>query len=187
MMKFLKIYNGDIIGGPQLTKSKSLLNNLLIRNEKHGANIKWVSTNNCFVKKKVLESKLFFDKRLNLTGGEDQLFFLKLSRAGFKIKWNTKSKVIEQKNINRENFLWFLKRNFRYGASSNLIYYEAYGYIGGISFLIGKLSLDLFKMIFYLITSVSLSKKKFYKFIMYFCRASGLIFGLLGIQYKEYA
>jgi succinoglycan biosynthesis protein ExoM len=187
MINMFKKTSADIIGGPQLSKSTSLYSKLLIRNEKHKSTISWASTNNVIMKYKILKTNINFSKKLNLIGGEDQLFFLKLSRAGFKIKWNAKAKVIEQENTNRENFLWFLRRNFRYGASSNLIYNEAYGYIGGISILIGKLSLDLVKMIFYLIISVNLSKKNFYKFIMYFCRVTGLIFGLLGIQYKEYA
>ena len=139
------------------------------------------------MKYKVLKTKINFSKKLNLIGGEDQLFFLSLKKQGFKIMWNARAKVIEKENKNRDSFLWFLKRNFRYGASSNLIYKEGFGYIGGLGFLFGKFTLDFLKMIFYLIISINLSKKNFYKFIMYFCRVAGLIFGLIGFQYKEYA
>lgn len=190
---FLEMYNmfhktnADIIGGPQLSNSKSIYINLLVRNEKHKSTINWVSTNNVIMKYNVLKTKINFSKKLNLIGGEDQLFFLSLKKQGFKIMWNARAKVIEKENKERDSFLWFLKRNFRYGASSNLIYKEGFGYIRGLGFLFGKFTLDFLKMIFYLIISVNLSKKNFYKFIMYFCRVAGLIFGLIGFQYKEYA
>ena len=187
MMNFVKVFKVDIIGGPQLTKSKSLLNNLLIRNEKHGANIKWVSANNCFVKKKVLESKLIFDERLNLTGGEDQLFFLKLYLRGFKIKWNAKAKVIEEKKQIRESFLWFLKRNFRYGASSIIIYKEAYGLIPGFFISLIKSFFDFSKSIASIFFILFNSKKFFILFFMYLSRFVGVYFGLIGFQVKEYS
>ena len=97
MLKFIKKNKVDIIGGPQLTKSYSLFSNLLIREEKHEAKIKWVSTNNCFVKKNVLKNNINFSKKLNLIGGEDQLFFMLQNKKGFEISWNQKAKVFEDK------------------------------------------------------------------------------------------
>ena len=187
MLKFFKKSEADIIGGPQFSKSKSLTSKLLEREEKHGSNVRWVSTNNCIVKSKVLETKINFDQKMNHIGGEDQLFFLKLNRIGFKMMWNTRAVVIEEKNNRRENFLWFLKRNFRYGASSNLIYKKAYGLMVGLSFLVVKFLLDFAMLTLSLLGLITLTKKSFYKVSMYFCRILGLIFGLLGFQYKEYA
>ncbi len=187
MLKFFKKSEADIIGGPQFSKSKSLTSKLLEREEKHGSNVRWVSTNNCIVKSKVLETKINFDQKMNHIGGEDQLFFLKLNRMGFKMMWNTRAVVIEEKNNRRENFLWFLKRNFRYGASSNLIYKKAYGLMVGLSFLVVKFLLDFAMLTLSLLGLITLTKKSFYKVSMYFCRILGLIFGLLGFQYKEYA
>jgi hypothetical protein len=106
---------------------------------------------------------------------------------GFKMMWNTKAVVIEEKNNKRESFLWFLKRNFRYGASSNLIYKKAYGLIVGLSFLLAKFLLDFIMLSISLLGLITLTKKSFYKVLMYLCRILGLIFGLLGFQYKEYA
>jgi succinoglycan biosynthesis protein ExoM len=187
MLKFFKKSEADIIGGPQFSKSKSLTSKLLVREEKHGSNVRWVSTNNCIVKSKVLETKINFDQKMNHIGGEDQLFFLKLNRMGFKMMWNTRAVVIEETNNKRENFLWFLKRNFRYGASSNLIYKKAYGLMVGLSFLVVKFLLDFAMLTLSLLGLITLTKKSFYKVSMYFCRILGLIFGLLGFQYKEYA
>ena len=187
MLKFFNKNEVDIIGGPQLSRSKSLSSNLLVRKEKHGSNVRWVSTNNCIVKSKVLKTKINFDKKMNYIGGEDQLFFLQLYKIGFKLMWNSKALVVEEKNNKRENFLWFLKRNFRYGTSSNIIYKKAYGSINGFIFLTAKLIIDLIMFILSLLTLITFTKRSFYKVSMYFCRILGLIFGLLGFQYYEYA
>ena len=186
MLKFFKKNNADIIGGPQLSKSNSLANKLLVRQEKHGSKVRWVSTNNCIVKSKVLQTKINFDKKMNYIGGEDQLFFLKLNKIGFKLMWNTKAIVIEEKNNKRENYFWFLKRNFRYGASSNIIYKRAYGLSLGLSFLAAKFFLDFILLIISCISLITLKKKNLYKVSMYFFRILGLIYGLLGVQYNEY-
>ena len=116
MLKFIKKNKVEIIGGPQLTKSHSLFSNLLIRDEKHEAKIKWVSTNNCFVKKIVLKNNLNFSKKLNLIGGEDQLFFMLQNKKGFEVSWNQKAKVFEEKNENVdmnivENSMLFLMKD----------------------------------------------------------------------------
>ena len=186
MLKFFKKNNADIIGGPQLSKSNSLTNKLLVREEKHGSKVRWVSTNNCIVKSKVLETKINFDKKMNYIGGEDQLFFLKLNKIGFKLMWNAKALVIEERNNKRENFLWFLKRNFRYGASSNIIYKRAYGLTVGLSFLAVKFFSDFIMLMISCISLITLTQKSLYKVSMYFFRILGLIYGLLGFQYNEY-
>ncbi len=186
MLNFFKKRDVDIIGGPQLSKSNSISSQLLIRKKKHGSNVRWVSTNNCIVKSKVLETKINFDNKMNYIGGEDQLFFLQLYTMGFKLKWNSKAIVIEEKNSKRENFLWFLKRNFRYGASSNIIYKKVYGLGFGLSFLVAKLLIDFVMFAISLIGLITLTKKSFYKVLMYLCRILGLIFGSLGFQYYEY-
>lgn len=187
MLRFFKKSKPDIIGGPQFPKLNSLTSKLLVRKEKHGSNVRWVSTNNCIVKSKVLETKINFDKKMNYIGGEDQLFFLQLNKIGFKMMWNSKAIVIEENNNKRENFFWFLKRNFRYGASSNIIYKKVYGLVIGLSFLVAKLILDSIMLIFSFLGLITLTRKSFYKFSMYFCRILGLIFGLLGFQYYEYS
>ena len=41
--------------------------------------------------------------------------------------WNSKATVEEYPQINRENYTWFLKRNFRYGYSGLIIDKNIYG------------------------------------------------------------
>ena len=146
MIKFINQNNCDIVGGPQEHKVKNIkfknYYDILEPRRKHGELVKWVATNNCFFSKKIVKSKILFNTQLANYGGSDQLFFRKLYKEKFIIKWNMKSYTIENYNLQRERKLWFLKRNLRYGYSGNLIDKEIYG----------KMSLIIiFIKIFYLI------------------------------------
>ena len=59
-----------------------------------------------------------------------KLFFRKLNKKKFIIKWNKKSFITENFNPQREKNTWFIKRNLRYGYSGNLIDKKIYGKIG---------------------------------------------------------
>ncbi len=190
LVEMINFYNKnkvDIVGGPQLTKSKSLFLNLLIREEKHGSNIKWASTNNCFVKEKIFKKRLFFEKKMNLIGGEDQLFFYELYKMGFRIKWNSKATVTEGTDEKREKFIWFFMRNLRYGTSSVLIYKKTHGILKGTLMSLIKSFSDFVRSILYLFFSVLNLKKFLTLFVMYFSRFVGVYMGLLGKQIKEYS
>ena len=187
MLLEFKKNDPDIIGGPQLSISNSIYSKLLVRREKHGEKISWASTNNVIMKFKVIQNKINFSKKLNLVGGEDQLFFKKLNKEGYKIIWNENSKVYETKNKERENLSWFIKRNFRYGTSSNIIFKETYGLYLGIPLTILKSFFDLMKTIFYLTFLILNFKKHLFMSTMFFFRFLGVIFGLLGFQIKEYS
>jgi len=187
MLNLMNNQKADIIAGPQYIRSKSLFNNILIRNELHLKKISWASTNNVFLKSSVLKNNLKFSNKLNLIGGEDQLFFLSLKKYGFKIIWNKFAKVFEEKNKSKENFIWFLKRNLRYGASATIIYRSLYGYVIGTGIVILKFLLDLFKSVINFFLIIKFSKENLLKSIMYLTRSIGSLLGLIGIQIKEYA
>ena len=187
MLALFKKINPDIIGGPQISCSRSSYIRLLERREKHARNINWVSTNNVIMKSKVLLKNINFSKKLNLIGGEDQLFFLKLKKSGYKIIWNENAKVFEVANKDRENLIWFIKRNLRYGLSSKIIFIESYGLFLGIVMIFIKFNIDISKATFYLIFFLFNFKKNFLKFIMYFFRSLGVILSIFGFQIKEYS
>tara|TARA_B110001450_G_C17661352_1_gene497414 strand:- start:2183 stop:3064 length:882 start_codon:yes stop_codon:yes gene_type:complete len=186
MYKIFKKFHPDIIAGPQIAKSKNIFLTLMERHEKNLTNIKWASTNNVFFKKSAIKNKVTFSKKLNLIGGEDQLFFLKLNYLGKKIIWNNASIVYEAIDKKRENLKWFIKRNLRYGLSGIVIYQSLFGIIFGTIYLFLKIFNDFFQSLKNLFASFLFSKKHFYKFIMYFCRALGGILGIFGFQIKEY-
>merc|ERR1712159_537776 len=120
------------MGGPQfhMTKNRfyAKLFQIIEPKRTHGQKVDWVATNNVLFKSKILNKKdLKFDKNLKNVGGSDQLFFKKLHFNNVSFKWNLKSFVIENIQIERENLKWFLKRNLRYGYSGNYIDKNIYG------------------------------------------------------------
>ena len=187
MIKFINKNNCDIVGGPQYHKVKDDIfrnyYNVLEPTRNHGQIVRWVATNNCFFSSKVFsKSKVFFDPRFARVGGSDQLFFSKLSRKKFIIRWNKKSFITENFNHEREKKKWFFKRNLRYGYSGNLIDKKNYG---NISLII------IFLKLFYLIIGALFlilipSRKNYIKASFLLLRALGRFMGFLNYKPKKY-
>jgi len=178
-LNFLNKEKCDIVGGPQLYLSNKKLFRVFERNLSNSNNISWVSTNNVIFKRKILLKNIEFSNRVSKYGfGEDQLFFLKCSSLGFKIRWND-NPVYESVNKNM-NLRWFLDRNYRYGLTGALIEKELCGKYG---FLI-----NLFKSFYYLVKSnfyiilMPLNPKlNFYFLLSNFLRSLGRIKGQLDL------
>ena len=186
MIEMIVQKNTDIITGPQISKSKNIFLKVMERNYSYAKEVKWASTNNVFFKKSVLRNKIKFSLALNDIGGEDQLFFLELSKLGKKIYWNINAKVFELVDRKRENFSWFCRRNLRYGASSTIIYRTLRGSFLGTFLVFLKILSDFTNSLIYLFKSFLLSKKNFFISLMYFLRVIGCFIGIVGLQIKEY-
>ena len=187
MIKFFNENNCDIAGGPQHHKIKDMIfknyYDALEPSRYHGQLVKWVATNNCFFSQKVFsKSKVLFDPEFANLGGSDQLFFSKLSKKNFVIRWNKKSFITENFNPDREKKTWFYRRNLRYGYSGNLIDKKIYEKIG---------LLIIFIKLFYLIIGAFFlaffpSRKNHIKALFLLLRASGRFIGLLNYKPKKY-
>ena len=95
MIKVMDLKLANIITGPQVPLSRNIYEHVLERNEIHLSEVRWAATNNVFVSSQILKNEnILFDEDLVSIGGEDQLFFLKLSKK-YKILWNKKAKVYE--------------------------------------------------------------------------------------------
>ena len=189
MIKFMEKTKCDVAGGPQMHSVKNKfykkLFNIIEPNRYHEQKIDWVATNNVFFNSKVLiEKKVFFDTKLKNVGGSDQLFFKKLHQKNLVYKWNLKSIVIENIQVERENLKWFLKRNLRYGYSGSYIDKNLYGYFLGSTLNILKglylIFLSLFFSLFFFVNN------NFYKSIFYFYRSLGRFSSLIGYIPKKY-
>ena len=185
MMNVLKKNKVDIVTGPQFSKSNNLFLKVMERNFKNGSKIKWASTNNVFFKSSTIKNNLKFSSLLNKTGGEDQLFFLNLFKIGKTFYWNSHARVYELRDQKRENFMWFFKRNLRYGTSSIIIYRNLYGVFYGNFLILTKLVYDFIKL-FLSLFNIFKSKKYLFSSLMYFIRIIGVVLGLFGYQSKEY-
>ena len=142
-----------------------------------------MASNNCLFSKKIFYLKnLKFDENFKNYGGSDQLFFKNLSVNNYVIKWNSRSYVVENIQENRENISWFLKRNFRYGYSGNLIDQKIYPKIY-IYIIILKI---FYQLIYSIILLIFPTKKNLIKSKFFFSRALGRIMGLISYKPKKY-
>ena len=189
MTNFITKYKCDIVGGPQYHKVTNLkykkLYNILEPPNKNKQNIRWVATNNCFFKKKILDkTNLLFNQYLKNIGGSDQLFFRKLKKKGFSIMWNSKASIEEYLQVDRENYIWFLKRNFMYGYSGliieKIIYGKKIGYLMNLSKIILLFFLSLINL-FLIFREYNLIRSLFY-----FVKGSGRLVSMFGYKINKY-
>jgi len=187
IIRLKKKLDPDIITGPQIPEIRNIYLDLLTRREADHKKVKWAATNNVVIKQGIIEkTKIKFSKELNNFGGSDQLFFMNLNQKGYSIIWNNKAKVYETFEKNRSNFKWFLKRNFRYGLSSFIIYKNTYGLFSGCLIVFQKSIYEILISFLYLFI-IPINLKLFYlKFLMYFVRGLGTLLSILQIKLKEY-
>tara|TARA_B110000027_G_scaffold52457_1_gene57206 strand:- start:866 stop:1762 length:897 start_codon:yes stop_codon:yes gene_type:complete len=189
MVKFIKKNDCQIVGGPQLHETRihkyKSFYQFMEPEYAHKQTVNWIATNNCFFKKEILnETNLKFDEELKNIGGSDQLFFTKLKKAEYEIKWNENAKVTEYYQKNRENFKWFIIRNFRYGYSGLIIDQKIFGKkIGHI--------INLMKMVYLLLLSLIQIVQIFKSYnveksLFYLSRATGRIFSVTKFRMKKY-
>ena len=187
IIKLKKKLDPDIITGPQIPQKKSLYLDLLTRNENNYKKVKWAATNNVVIKKGVLEkTKIKFLEELNNFGGSDQLFFMTLNKKGYSIIWNNKAKVYETVDQSRSNFVWFLKRNFRYGLSSFIIYTKTYGLFFGLLKVLQKSIYEFVKCLMYFIMIPKNFNVFALKSFMYLIRSLGTLISIFQIRLKKY-
>ena len=144
IIEFKKKIKSEIVTGPQIPKQKNQYHSILSKSPYNFQKLRWAATNNVVIDKKILDKhNIEFSTKLANIGGSDQLFFTQLNLKGFEIRWCSNAKVFENQNNLERNFKWFVKRSFRYGISSNLIYKEAYGSFKGSLFVILKFFYEL--------------------------------------------
>ena len=136
----------------------------------------WAASNNVILDYKIIKkNKIFFDHNLNKFGvGEDQLFFLNISKIGYKIFWNKDIKVYEKIHEHRQNYRWLIERSYRLGVLGHYIDIKQSGFLMG-------LILNYIKSAYYLlkfITSIFHFKKNYLEMIInYFIRFYGRLIG----------
>jgi len=98
--------------------------------------------------------------------------------------WNSKATVEEYPQVDRENYAWFLKRNFRYGHSGltidRNIYGKKLGHLMNILKLFFLFFLSLINLFFIF------RKNNFIKSLFYFIKASGRFVSIFGYKINKY-
>ena len=185
MIKIKDLRLAQIITGPQVPLSNNIYEQVIARNEKHMAEVKWAATNNIFISSHVLKKEnIFFDIDLNNIGGSDQLFFLKLAKK-YKILWNEKAKVYEMPQKRRKNFMWFFYRNIRFGSSSFIIYSKNYNVFLSI-FICCVKSLKELSISITSLLNIYNFKFSIIKSIQYIIRSIATFLSIFGFLVKEY-
>jgi succinoglycan biosynthesis protein ExoM len=183
-LKTIKEFNADIVTGPQhynkINQNNNKLNFTKFFEKKYKKNIlkvKWAATNNVFFNFNILKTNnIKFDKNLNKFGmGEDQLFFIQMTKLGKIIYWSNEIKVTEVIHNHRLNLKWLIIRSFRLGILGNYIDRKVYGNLLGLIITYSKSIYFFFKFILHLL----LPLKKDYIIILniYFFKASGKFLG----------
>ena len=187
IIEFKKKIKSEIVTGPQIPKQKNQYHSILSKSPYNFQKLRWAATNNVVIDKKILDRhNIEFSTKLANIGGSDQLFFTQLNLKGFEIRWCSNAKVFENQNNLERNFKWFVKRSFRYGISSNLIYKEAYGSFKGSLFVFLKFFYELLFFFNYFALVIINPKKNSLFSIMYLSRSIGSFLSLFGIKTKSY-
>ena len=184
--EFLKKTKADIVTGPQVSKTKNIMPNLLNVTNKHMTKINWAATNNVICQNKILNEKVFFDVSLSKIGGSDQLFFMKLNKKKYKILWNKNSVVYENINSYRKTFKYFFLRNIRYSSSSIYIFEKCYNYYFALFINTIKILKQLLEFLYNLISMPLNMRLKFLKLLQNLFKIFGLFLGFFNITIKNY-
>lgn len=177
-LNFIKKNKCSIVGGPQLYLSKPIYFRTFERSFSTNKKLKWVSTNNVFFKKKILNNNIMFSQKVTKYGyGEDQLFFTQMSIKGEKILWNN-NPVYEIRQKKRENLSWFFDRNLKYGLTGYLIDKIIYGKYLSVIINFMKICYYLLYAVFNLFFIMTNLQKKFYLVLSSILKAVGRFISL---------
>lgn len=182
ILNIINTFKADIVTGPQIylnnDKKNSNLGELFEKkNRKNIAKVGWAATNNVIFKKDIiLKENIFFDKKLNYFGmGEDQLFFSKLYKLGYKIIWSKNIKVYEKKHSHRNSSKWIKNRSYRLGILGHYIDQDLNGkFLGFVINYIKFFSYFFYSILFFL---TIFKKDNYYKFLNFIFRALGRLVG----------
>lgn len=122
-------YNADVVSGPVLPRFETtpepwIVKGRFFERDRHptGTEIDYGRTGNVLISKKwFLQTEKPFDESLNLTGGEDTLFFYQIHEKGARFVWADEAIVHEFVPPQRANKEWLVKRAKRLGNTIALV------------------------------------------------------------------
>jgi GT2 family glycosyltransferase len=132
-----------------------------------------------------------FDERLALTGGEDTLFFRRARRAGFEIRFATDAVVHEWVPESRANARWLLQRAYRIGNTMSIcdlaLSKSPATILRRLLQVIERLVVGVVSIPFALCFTREHYKVCALRGARKVCIGAGMLAGLVGWRYKEYA
>lgn len=193
MLLTLDATGADIVHGPVEPVFASEGNPFFIsartfadRRHSEGKQIGYAASNNVMMDAKLVRAaNLRFDERMRFTGGEDYLFFNQAVRRGLKIHWSDQAKVFEGIPASRMTWKWALQRQLRIGNT----FAVATGIQHGRLHKFKWLAIGLFRMALgaALLPTIAVSPRYGWRGVVHSIRGAGIVVGLLGLAFEEYA
>lgn len=126
LVRVRREFGADVVAGPVLPRFEREAPEWGVRGgffgrvrHETGTQLKRAATGNVLIDAAVLrEADAWFDERLGLVGGEDELFFRGLAASGKKIVWADEAVAHEYVGPDRVSVEWVLRRARRLGATS---------------------------------------------------------------------
>lgn len=190
LVKNIVFNNGDMTMGPvRSVVSEKIPDNVscwLDRDDyPDNTRLKFIRTGNLIIRvSSILQYKISFDVRFNLTGGEDSYFGVQMIRKGASIFWASKAVAWETVPDDRANIKWILKRHYN-GANK-------YAYILKIEHDRMKILRKFLISILYMILGICASVftlvpfRKRYWGILKLAEGFGGVAGFLSLRYAAY-
>jgi succinoglycan biosynthesis protein ExoM len=127
-----------------------------------------------------------FDEKMSLAGGEDTLFFLRLSRAGRKIVWADGAVVHEWIPPSRARADWILKRIYRTSNTWGLCERELAPTPKTVALRVAKGGARIAFGAALFPVAWLFGRHMVVRSLWYMCWGAGNLTGLLGLRYHEY-
>jgi len=150
--------------------------------------VRYAATNHVLVRHDVIrQHEIRFNEQLAFNGGDDSLFFMTLHKHGAIMIYCPSAIVYDWIPPERARVKWLVRRSFRLGNSISLCERILAGGISG-TFLRFSKAMALFLKALVLLPMACISGRKgLLRCAMYTSRACGMMYGLLGRSYDEYA
>lgn len=153
-----------------------------------GTSITWCGTCNVLVRTRVFaELHPWFDVRLALSGGSDRYFFRRVHAAGFRCVWADEALVREEVPATRVQLAWVMRRMYRQGLCNAFCEVELDRNVWTRARLtllgLGWIGLGVVLAPF----GIVLGSHRLVQFVRYVVYGAGLIAGVHGHLYQEYA
>lgn len=190
LLRVQRAWDADVVCGPVLpifaAEVPEWLRGFFVR-PRHptGARIRYASTNNVLLRvARRTGAPTRFDERLDLTGGEDTHFFLRLAGAGATLVWADDALVRETVPVSRISAGWILRRAFRAGVTMGFCDRDV-GRTRDVAMRLLK-SAAWIAQGAWLPVAVLLGPRRALKCLRQFCWGVGAVAGLAGIRYEAY-
>lgn len=144
------------------------------------------ATNNCLMKVSSIKAAgLQFDTGMRYTGGSDTLFFRHAAKKNLRIVWSSAAVVQDFIPLERCSFKWLMRRNFRAGTTLAICDMQIDGAIGWFR-RFGRALAKIFQGLLNLPVGFE-GRHEMAKSFLMFSRGIGMLAGLVGVRYEEYA